>query len=552
LKYRPSKFDEVVGQKHVVTTLLNAIKSNHVAHAYLFCGSRGVGKTSAARIFAKTLNCPNVVDNVPCCKCDVCRLIADGTDLDVIEMDAASNRGIDDIRELRSNANFRPARSPFKIYIVDEVHMLTREAFNALLKTLEEPPDFVKFIFCTTEPERIPPTVLSRCQRFDFHRLTVEDIAAQLRRITEEEQHRISPEALSAVARYARGGLRDSIGLLEQLFVFSDQEITAADVSLALGAVSQERMRDMVFACARGDTGKAITELNAMLDAGRDSLELLDQMVDFLRDCIIATECPDHPDLLSGWLQPADLKTDEFAQLTPSRSLLMIGHLYWSRPFLKEDSSARVPLELAVVRMAASGEIFEIPAIIKALGRTGSAILNAEHRGELPPLKVSSPAQASPEIRVEPKLPGIPIKPVDTPVAPPQTQAKTGEIPGGPLDSLSALRDLWYSFVAACETSTFEKEALRKCQFQRKDGTMTLRLPSAGIAEKLSSRLDGFSAQAKASLGVDIGFEKPMPIAGIPDLDTIQAHPVVAQALDLFPGSVVESVKPQKKDQEEE
>src|SRR6476646_93157 len=216
-RYRPQDFSQLIGQGQVSQALANAITTNRVGHAYLFTGARGVGKTSTARIFAKALNCVNGPTTSPCGECDVCQGIASGEDVDVLEIDGASNRGIDEIRQLRSNVNIRPSRARFKIYIIDEVHMLTREAFNALLKTLEEPPEHVKFIFCTTEANKIPITILSRCQRFDFAGIHLPSIVERLRQIVEAEGVAAEPEALAILARRANGSMRDSQSLLEQL-----------------------------------------------------------------------------------------------------------------------------------------------------------------------------------------------------------------------------------------------------------------------------------------------------------------------------------------------
>src|ERR1700680_4947394 len=237
-RYRPQTFDELIGQEHVARALTNAIAANRVGHAYLFAGARGVGKTSAARILAKALDCQGGPTATPCNQCDMCQSISAGSDVDVWEIDGASNRGIDEIRQLRQNVNIRPSRARFKIYIIDEVHMLTREAFNALLKTLEEPPEHVKFIFCTTEPTKIPITILSRCQRFDFAGIHLPSIIERLRQIVAAEGVSAEPEALALLARRANGSMRDSQSLLEQLLACGEKQITAADVHAMLGTAA--------------------------------------------------------------------------------------------------------------------------------------------------------------------------------------------------------------------------------------------------------------------------------------------------------------------------
>ena len=261
-RYRPQGFGELIGQEHVAQALSNAIATNRVGHAYLFTGARGTGKTSTARIFAKALNCINGPTADPCNRCDSCQSISTGDDVDVLEIDGASNRGIDDIRGLRQNVNVRPSRSRFKIYIIDEVHMLSREAFNALLKTLEEPPDHVKFIFCTTEATKIPVTILSRCQRFDFAGISTRSIFDRLKQIIEAEGVQAEDEALEVLARRAAGSMRDSQSLLEQLLSFASQRITVADVHGMLGTAGDQRLTAIVKHLVERNAAAALDELS--------------------------------------------------------------------------------------------------------------------------------------------------------------------------------------------------------------------------------------------------------------------------------------------------
>ncbi len=260
-RYRPQGFGELIGQEHVSQALSNAIATHRVGHAYLFTGARGTGKTSTARIFAKALNCVNGPTAEPCNQCDSCQSISTGDDVDVLEIDGASNRGIDEIRQLRQNVNVRPSRARFKIYIIDEVHMLTREAFNALLKTLEEPPEHVKFIFCTTEATKIPITILSRCQRFDFAGISTRAIFDRLRQIVEAEGVQAEDEALEVLARRAAGSMRDSQSLLEQLLSFASERITVADVHGMLGTAGDQRLTAMVKNLVERNAAAALSEL---------------------------------------------------------------------------------------------------------------------------------------------------------------------------------------------------------------------------------------------------------------------------------------------------
>jgi len=286
-RFRPQTFDDVVGQEQISQALRNSIRSGRVAHAYLFTGARGVGKTSSARIFAKALNCPNAVDGVPCNDCEICRGISAGTDVDVLEIDGASNRGIDDIRQLRSNVNVKSMRSPYKVYIIDEVHMLTKEAFNALLKTLEEPPPNVKFIFCTTEPNKVPDTILSRCQRFDFGVIATGQIAQRLQEIAEKEGIRVDEEAVNLVARRAAGSMRDSQSLFDQLLAFGADHIKVEDVHRLLGTAPDDRLFELFDAVAREDRAAVLTDLDRSLAEGCQLGSLTDQLLTFLRDLLV-------------------------------------------------------------------------------------------------------------------------------------------------------------------------------------------------------------------------------------------------------------------------
>jgi DNA polymerase-3 subunit gamma/tau len=286
-RFRPQAFDEVVGQEHVARALRNAIRAGRVAHAYMFTGARGVGKTSTARILAKALNCPHVVDGVPCNECEICQGISAGNDVDVLEIDGASNRGIDDIRSLRANVGVRSMRTQFKVYIIDEVHMLTREAFNALLKTLEEPPPNVKFVFCTTEPNKVPDTILSRCQRFDFSSIAETSIAERLRQIAKIEGFEVAEDALELVSRRARGSMRDSQSLFDQLLAFSDGTVSADDVHRMLGTAGDDRLLELFTAIVEHRPGEVLSLLDACFTAGVQPGEFMDQVIGYVRDMMV-------------------------------------------------------------------------------------------------------------------------------------------------------------------------------------------------------------------------------------------------------------------------
>lgn len=369
-RYRPQTFEELVGQEPVARALANAIKAGRVGHAYLFTGARGVGKTSAARILAKALNCVQGPTPTPCNQCDICQSISRGDDVDVLEIDGASNRGIDEIRELRQNVNVRPARARSKIYIIDEVHMLTREAFNALLKTLEEPPEHVKFIFCTTEAEKIPITILSRCQRFDFSGIHLPEIVSRLRQIVEGENVEAEEEALQLLARRAAGSMRDSQSLLEQLLSFCGDKITAADVHSMLGTAAGNRVADLLNKLTPGRTAEVLDELDAAAAEGVDLGQLVVQVLSALRD-IMVLKVGCKADTLLG-TSTADREELEklAANMSLDRVLAAMQILDHTLGRMRFSTHVRVLVEMALVQIS---RLEEIESISSALGRLSSA-----------------------------------------------------------------------------------------------------------------------------------------------------------------------------------
>lgn len=336
-KYRPQNFKNLVGQDHIRTTLLNAIKEGHTAHAYLFCGPRGTGKTSTARLLAKAINCTNPdEENEPCDKCEMCNSIREGNLIDLIEIDAASNRGIDEIRDLKDKINFAPSRSKNKIYIIDEVHMLTKEAFNALLKTLEEPPTHVFFVLATTESHKVPETIISRCQRFDFKRITQKAITTRLMYIAQMENINAEESAVEAIAHSAEGGLRDAIGLLEQLTSEGKLEFNRVQTVLGISGISA--LESFYKHLKNNDTNSALTEIQNLYSQGID-------LVQFTKDFL------EH-------LRVEMLKSTESGNLAETNYALNTAELFQEAyNKLKTTTIPQLPLEMAVIRCTMKGKI---------------------------------------------------------------------------------------------------------------------------------------------------------------------------------------------------
>ncbi len=298
-RYRSQTFDELVGQEAIAQTLKNAIKSNRVAHAFLFTGTRGVGKTSAARILAKAVNCPHrTPEGNPCGQCDTCKAIARGEDMDVIEIDGASNNSVDQIRELRQSAGIRPSHSEFKIYIIDEVHMLSTGAFNALLKTLEEPPAHVKFIFATTDVHKVPATIISRVQRFDFKNIATQRIAEHLTEIVKDEQVQADADALHRIARLGNGSMRDALSILDRVLSLGEKHITDKILEDLLGKPPTAAIGQLVDAISQSDAAAAITRADALLKEGMGVEGVLSELIEFLRNLMLVVTCGNDTDLL--------------------------------------------------------------------------------------------------------------------------------------------------------------------------------------------------------------------------------------------------------------
>lgn len=408
-KWRPQTLAEVVGQEHITRMLHNALESGRVAHAYLFCGPRGTGKTSTGRILAKAINCVSGGKGEPCNACEMCQAITKGSALDIIEIDAASNRGIDDIRELRERVKFAPTSARYKVYIIDEVHMLTTDASNALLKTLEEPPPHVIFVLATTEPHKLLPTILSRCQRFDFRRLSHGMVVSKLMRVCQEEGITVEPQGLGLIAKSVSGSLRDAENLLQQLFVYYGEKIDTRQVEDILGITTDFRVRELVSQIVEKDIAAGLATINSVVGDGLDLMQFNRGLVEYLRNMLLVK---------SGAAASVDLASEDVAEIRSLADGISVENIVESLKLfgqvdLRSKDYSSLPLEIALVEsiLAAGGDT---PVVVKEMdvppreNTSTTSLDNTEMISAEPPVAVSnsepSPEEALPATTPQPEL----------------------------------------------------------------------------------------------------------------------------------------------------
>lgn len=452
-KWRPQTFNDVKGQDHIVTTLQNQIRANRIGHAYLFCGTRGTGKTTVAKILARSVNCENPVEGSPCEVCASCKQIAAGTSLNVVEIDAASNNGVENIREIREQVQYPPTEGKYRVYIIDEVHMLSTGAFNALLKTLEEPPSYVIFILATTEVHKIPITVLSRCQRYDFRRITVDTITDRLRELTDAEGMPVEEKALRYVAKAGDGSMRDALSLLDQCAAFHFGEtLTYEHVLDVLGAVDNSVFRELFHAVVDGQTKECILKLEEMVIQGRELTQFVNDFIWFLRNLLLLKTADDAEELL-------DMSEDNLKQLREDAKAADENTLMrYIRVFselsnqIRFASQKRVLIELAFIKLTKPEMEQNLDSILERLA-------NLEHQVELgipaAPAQYTlgtaqnmgdmtnqnndgSPIVAEPTVRGANPAGGAPIQ-----------EPRTVSIPKAQLEDLNMVRNEWGKIVMA-------------------------------------------------------------------------------------------------------
>lgn len=434
-KYRPKAFNEVVGQQHIIKTLINSILSGRTAHSFLFTGPRGVGKTSTARILAKSLNCRNLQQGEPCNVCEVCQSITRGNSLDIIEIDGASNNSVDDIRDLRDKVRYLPTASQYKIYIIDEVHMLSTAAFNALLKTLEEPPPHVLFIFATTEPHKIPATILSRCQRYDFKRLSVKEITNALQDLAIKEGLTIAQPILTLVARSADGSMRDALSILDQVISSSEGNINYEEVVALLGFIKKEHIASIWQAVLEAKPEPIISGMIQILERGYDLRYFTEQLLEYLRDLMVFKNCGHQPDTEGLYSSAEEIEwLAKQSNLATKEALhYYFVHLMQCFDQMRGSSHPQIMLEMALIRLAEMPKLFSLEEIIQRLSHLEQIIKTtkipaAEEKSEKKPAKPThEPIQSDlpkastiPSSRPSPpKNPPSPSSPPPSPPSPP-------------------------------------------------------------------------------------------------------------------------------------
>jgi len=539
-KWRPQQFDDVVGQEHVTTTLKNAIEQNRLAHAYLFVGPRGIGKTSTARIFAKALNCVKGPTITPCDECDNCKEITEGRSLDVLEIDGASNNGVEQVRELRDTVRYAPARGKFKIYIIDEVHMLTTQAFNALLKTLEEPPAHVKFFFATTEPQKVLPTILSRCQRFDLRRIPASLIVKHLKAISKKEKVTIDDAALAAIARGAEGGLRDAESALDQLIAFCGNKIAESDVLSVFGLVAHDQIAKLTDAVIDGQTTKALKVLKELDDVGKDLQRLMADLLDHFRNLLVVTLGEEGVQSLQLPESEIDLLREQAKRVDADAVLRIIDALSAAEGRLRYALSKRVFLEIALVKAVKARELVGIDGVLKKLNELrGQVVIGAS--------AVSLPAAA--ESRAS--------KP--TPAAPPRHSSEPA-----PVNSPVSLEDAWaYAVEHLGKVTPIAKSYLVGTRPLGMQGNVLV----VGFDQEFAERkefadkprnIEVLQASLKEKLRMDVALKFEVvksatptparapsaPVKGAEpvnkSLDEFKNDPLIKKALEIFKGTIVE------------
>jgi DNA polymerase III subunit gamma/tau len=561
-KYRPATFHDVIGQPHVVQTLSNAIANKRIAHAFLFSGTRGVGKTTMARILAKALNCEQGPTVTPCGTCPTCAEIAQGTSVDVIEIDGASNTSVDDVRELRENVKFMPFRGAYRIYIIDEVHMLSNSAFNALLKTLEEPPPHVVFIFATTEIHKIPATILSRCQHYNFRRIPKSEIVRRLRHVADQDGISVDDRSLGSIARAAQGSMRDALSLLDQAIAYGGKTVRHSDLEVLLGAIPQEHVRAMVAAIMAQDSPAAVRTIAQLLDQGHDLRAYCTELVEYVRHVLVAAVVPSQG--LQGLI---DLSEDEVRQIGEDAKAFSAEQLQelfrlfsQAEDDLRLSAHPRFVLEVAAVRATRLGRTMDTstptpparpradsaqrPSAMPAHGAPKPAPAPAQSRPLQPPpnpAPSSRPPGAAPSAKPRPADAATPPPSVAEPLLTLNWEQVLDRVEAqqpnlAPFLSVGTPLAIQHGEVTLGypPTATVARAMVEKPEHLRLLSTICAEVAGRPVRVALVSLTDGKAGPSMAEMRAAKERDQKDAL-----LERTRSHPLVKQTLEIFGGKVV-------------
>jgi DNA polymerase-3 subunit gamma/tau len=562
LKYRPTSFDEVVGQTNVTRTLRNALERGKIGHAFLLSGARGVGKTTTARILAKALNCAKAEGPTasPCSTrtdeeraraCDSCREIADGKSLDVQEIDGASNTGVDSIRELREMTRYSPARDRFKVWIIDEVHQISGAAFNALLKTLEEPPPRVKFIFATTEYHKIPETILSRCQQYDFRMIPSRELQQHLRRVADQEGIRVSDAALALIARAAEGSVRDSLSLFDQVLAFTGDEVPDADVAGLLGLVDRELLHRASKAIVEGDSLAMLDLVESLADYGADYRDFVRELLLHLREILLVKLASPESPLLAPILPEELERLRALAGALSEEDLLRgLDVLTRAEGELRGAADPRVSLDLVLLKLVQMRRLVPFAELVARVermmgGAPAPALAAPRPAAPRPPALLEPPAARSPEPTAPARV-ALPVAP-RRPEPPSDDPPPAAAAPAGPAEALLA------KMIGLCQGRPSLAAPLRSAAVRLDGDALVIEVPPDFVAFG-TMHADEYTDIAKKAAGRSLHLkiasgkvEAPEPAAAAPEeerrqklREDVEKEPAVQEALDLFDGRVVD------------
>ncbi|MCE5286625.1 MAG: DNA polymerase III subunit gamma/tau [Pelosinus sp.] len=551
-KWRPQDFENLVGQEHIRITLKNAITTGRIAHAYLFAGPRGTGKTSTAKIMAKALNCEQGPTAEPCNHCSNCERINTGSSMDVFEIDAASNRGIDEIRELRETVKFAPVDGRYKVYIIDEVHMLTSEAFNALLKTLEEPPAHVVFILATTEAHKIPATIHSRCQRYDFHRISAAEIQARLADVAEHSELTADTEALSLIAEHADGGLRDALSILDQCSVLENECITADTVRQLLGLIGQEWVYRLTAGMAERDARSTLVTLDELIALGKDVRQIMLELSLYIRSLMLYKAAPDEENI-TMYSQDKAVLSEQSAKFSHDELADIIQTLHEAANEVKWAAEPRITAEIALIAICRRAGSQDIAALMERIAElenkvsalsSGQTIVRQAAKQSAPQLEIDSVRSQSQKRGSIAQPEHVPEKTAENAATIPPGGAKLKEVWAAVLQELihSGKRSVHACITQGSLIQLDDKQAIVRftAAFPKE---RTEKEDYRAIVEKIFMQVYGKAVQLNCILGTEA--PKPPSPSAEPKVSPAEKppeiqHPAVKQALMMFGGKVVQ------------